>query len=95
MVSHEVERYTPHEHHPCDRIFSRKAKNGFYSFSPFYLAKWFPLLLNPHQLPKETMWIAWNYFVVPPYMRTSPTLVTENLTGKGFQKILHFANILF
>ena len=76
-------------------FFQERQKMDFTHFLPFYLAKWFPMLLNPHQLPKETMWSAWNYFGVPPYMRTSPTLVTENLTGKGFQKILHFANILF
>ena len=32
MVSHEVERYTPHEHHACDRIFSREYKNRFLGF---------------------------------------------------------------
>ena len=87
MVSHEVEPYTPHEYHPFDRIFEERGKMDFPHFLVFYLARWFHMLLNPHQLPKETMWLAWNYFGVPPYMCTGVTLVTENpFTGRKAQK---------
>ena len=65
-------------------FFQERQKMDFTHFLPFYLAKWFPMLLNPYQLPKETMWSAWNYFGVPTYMCTGVTLVTENLQWLSF-----------
>ena len=65
-------------------FFQERQKLGFSQFLPFYLARWFHILLNPHQLPKETMWSAWNYFGVPTYMCTGVTLVTENLQWLSF-----------
>ena len=87
MVVYAGEPYTPHEYHHFDRIFSIKWENGLSFFPPFYLAQWFNMLLNPHQLPKETIWIVWNYFGVPPYICSVDTLVTENLRDKGLQVV--------
>ena len=84
MVGHEVVPYTPHEHHPFDRIFSGGGKMGFLYFLFLDSARWFHMCLNPHQLPKETMCIQWNYFDVHPHICTSATLVTENHTCSVF-----------
>ena len=68
-------------------FFEERGKMDFPHFLVFYLARWFHMLLNPHQLPKQTIWYAWNYFGVPPYMCTGVTLVTENpFTGRKAQK---------
>ena len=65
-------------------FFSGGGKMGFLYFLFLDSARWFHMCLNPHQLPKETMCIHWNYFDVHPHICTSVTLVTENPTCSSF-----------
>ena len=79
--------HTPHQYHPCDRIFGYMPKCDFSSFSLISLQQWLIYMLKSSSVTKRNIMVGMVsalVWLIPP---ASVGIVTENpYTGRKAQK---------